>query len=151
MAVAAVDEAMAAHVAVAAVDEAMVAQSSPPTVVAPETPSPLTVVPPRPPPVRKQKPNEPCQCGSQKKFKKCCGTGGLAPADQLEQNMVTVVGRAPGPLQHDHLMVKFPHSETPVAVPLSQLCKSRSHAEALRADPEQKTARLPQPPPPPER
>lgn len=62
------------------------------TTVPEEAPKPLAAAPPTPKKTPKCKPNDPCSCGSHKKYKKCCMTTELAkignsPIAQVQEMM----------------------------------------------------------------
>ena len=81
----------------------------------------------------KQRPNEACQCGSGKKYKKCCGVA-LDPK-KLNPHGMTVQGEArsaDGTIRKDAITVRMEATGELVQMPLSQLARSESHAQAVK-------------------
>jgi hypothetical protein len=79
-------------------------------------------------PLTHQKPNETCNCGSGKKFKKCCGFAKvkMSAASTLDPPQGQCLG--PCPEKADHMLVQFPDIEEPVSISMDQLAINRGHA-----------------------
>lgn len=82
---------------------------------------------------QKQKPNNVCQCGSGKKYKKCCGYA--LPQQKLNPYEMTVVGKAwnaDGTVRNDALTVCMKVTGELVQMPLNQLARQEGHAKAVQ-------------------
>ena len=80
-----------------------------------------------------QKPNEPCRCGSGKKFKKCCRAA--VDPSKLDPNAMVVVGQVfntDGSCRSDMIMVRVTCTQELVAMPHSMLCRDPKHAQGVQ-------------------
>ncbi len=108
-----------------------------------KTPAEVLAQRQKPKEVPKQKPNEPCLCGSGKKFKRCCGFALVPRPKKGELPACEVAGAVPG--RDDVILVKFEGSEDLAMVPLTQIARNADHAEQLARNNNKDDSMLPAP------